>query len=189
MSPTENESTSNSPSGPPSASVDLVFDSGLKKISDQILISDSLDSKIGLLLGFVVVSVAEVFGFLLLAAADNKHASPKFTQLIFFLFLINFILVLSATVTGIVGLGMRKFALGFKYDEMVARARYTPYDLKITFLDDLLQSCTQNSISLDQKQRFARVTLILVVATLLVQAIVSILLFVSLMPEGVCNVG
>src|SRR5579871_5119206 len=132
MSPTENESTSNSPSGPPSASVDLVFDSGLKKISDQILISDSLDSKIGLLLGFVVVSVAEVFGFLLLAAADNKHASPKFTQLIFFLFLINFILAVPAPITGTVGVDMRESSLASDYNEMFGSATYTTHERKRT---------------------------------------------------------
>jgi hypothetical protein len=177
------------PSGPSDESITFVFEMGLKKISDQTAVCDALDSKIGLLLGFVVVSVAEVLGFLLLAAADNTNPSPRYTPPVLGLFLLSFFLVLGATVAGLLGLGMRKFALGFRYHEMVSKANHSPQELRIMFLDDLLQSSKNNSSALDQKQKWARITLILVVLTLLTYAALSILLFTSLMPKGVCYGG
>ena len=168
--------------------ISFLFDAGLKKISDQTAVSDSLDSKIGVLLGFVVVSVAEVFGFLLLAAADNTASSPRFTHLTLFLFLLSLAFVVAATISGMLGLGMRKFALGFRYDSMISKARHTPDQLKLMVLDDLLQSSARNSAVLDQKQKCATATLSFVVLAIVTQAILSIVLFMSLMPEGGCNV-
>jgi hypothetical protein len=179
---------SSNPLSPPPDTINFIFKAGLKKISDQVAISDSIDSKIGLLLGFVVVSVAEVFGFLLLAAADNAKPGPRYTRFTLLLFILSLGFVLAATIAGVVGLGMRKFALGYRYDALVARAKHSPDELKLIFLDDLLQSSNNNATTLNEKQRWATITLILVLCALLTQAALSVFLFVGLMPEGACHV-
>jgi hypothetical protein len=48
---------------PPRA--DFVFEIGTQRIKDQMEISNALDTKTGIILGFIVVSVAEVVGIVI----------------------------------------------------------------------------------------------------------------------------
>ena len=44
-------------------SIDFVWEMGMSKIRDQIQMFDALDSKTGVIVGFVVVSIVEILGF------------------------------------------------------------------------------------------------------------------------------
>ena len=55
--------------------IEFAFQLGLQRIQLQTEFFDALDQKTGMILGFVVVSIAELLGFLLLAAAEGLKAS------------------------------------------------------------------------------------------------------------------
>ncbi len=87
-------------------SVDFVWDMGLRKIGDQIAMFDAIDSKTGVIIGFVVVSIVEILGFLMLAAAEatqtaQLHNSVAFSRAVGFFFFLGLALSFLSTWLGL----------------------------------------------------------------------------------------
>ena len=167
-------------------SINIVWDMGLAKIRDQIGMFDALDSKTGVIVGFVVVSIVEILGFLLLAAADadptKSGGRPMLSSAVvtFFFFGLGFSFL--STCSGLFALRVHKFALGFDYEKMVQSANLQEKELKTAFLADILESVRANKETLDKKTIYAKIASILVLAGLLCYTVVVAELFVGFVP-------
>jgi len=170
-------------------SIDFVWDMGLHKIRDQIQMFDALDSKTGVIVGFVVVSIVEILGFLLLAAAEattptQLRGTPIFSLSVRIFFGLGLLFSFLSTCFGLLALRVRKFAIGFDYEKLVGGAALEVRELKTVFLDDILSSVRTNAQVLDDKVRYAKIASFLVLAGLLCYTIVVARLFVGFVPRG-----
>jgi hypothetical protein len=167
-------------------SINIVWEMGLAKIRDQIGMFDALDSKTGVIVGFVVVSIVEILGFLLLAAADadptKSVGRPMLSSTIvtFFFFGLSFSFL--STCSGLFALRVHKFALGFDYEKMVRSANLQEGELKTAFLEDILESVRANKETLDKKTIYAKIASFLVLAGLLCYTVVVAKLFMGFVP-------
>jgi len=164
--------------------LDFVFKMGQQKIADQIQVFDALDTKVGIVLGLVVVSIAEILGFLILAVAEGVESSHRFSACSGALFVAGLASTTLSALFGILALSPRGFALGLKFPEMVKRANRSPDQLRLMFLDDLLKSCVSNGDALDAKQRWSKVAVFFAALSLAFYSITSGLLFASLVNWG-----
>jgi hypothetical protein len=161
---------------------------GLSKIRDQIEMFDALDSKTGVIVGFVVVSIVEILGFLLLAAADATPAqingTPIFSFWVVVFFGLGLLSSFLSTCFGLLALRVRAFAIGFDYEKLVGGAMLQERELKTLFLDDLVKSVRANAQVLDDKVRYAKIASLLVLAGLLCYTIVVARVFMCFVPRG-----
>ncbi len=169
-------------------SVDFVWDMGLRKIGDQIEMFDALDSKTGVIVGFVVVSIVELLGFLILAAAEavqpiQLHHSPAFSCVVGIFFFSGLLLSIFSTWLGLRAIRVRQFAIGFDYARMLGLANLKAAELKAIFLDDLLQSVNSNERVLNDKVKFAKASAISVLVGLMCYTMVVAMLFLSFIPS------
>ncbi len=159
------------------ASIDFVWEMGLAKIRDQIEMFDALDSKTGVIVGFVVVSIVEILGFLLLAAAEattpaQLGGTPIFSLSVVIFFGLGLVCSFLSTVFGLLALRVRKFAIGFDYEKLVGGATLQVKELKTIFLGDLVASVRTNKQILDEKVKYAKIASFLVLTGLLCYTVV-----------------
>jgi hypothetical protein len=168
-------------------SIGFVWDMGMAKIRDQIEIFDTLDSKIGVIVGFVVVSIVELLGFLLLAGADATGPisdRQAFSLLVEVFFGIGLVCSFLSTAAGLVALRVRAFAVGFDYEKLVGGANLQPDELKTLFLGDLVASVRKNMEVLKKKAWWATASSWLVVAGLLCYTVVVARVFMFFVSKG-----
>jgi hypothetical protein len=170
-------------------SIDFVWEMGMSKIRDQIQMFDALDSKTGVIVGFVVVSIVEILGFLLLAAAEattptQLSGTPMFSLLVMVFFGIGLLCSFLSTVFGLLALRVREFAIGFDYEKLVGGADLKIEELKTLFLDDLVASVRTNKRILEEKVIYAKTASLLVLAGLLCYPIVVARLFMCFVRKG-----
>lgn len=168
-------------------SIDFIWEMGLRKIRDQIQVFEALDSKVGVILGFVVVSIVEILGFLILAAAEattpvQLQHSQAFTCGVTVIFVFGLVLSISSTYLGLLALRIQNFAIGFDYGKMVERANLTEHELKATFVDDLMQSINENERELADKVTFAKRSGMCVLGGLVCYTLVEVMLFWAFVP-------
>lgn len=70
-----------------------------------------MDTKTGAVLGFVIVSVAELLGFLLLASREGTKLSVRCPRLLALIFLLGLIALIASMVSGLLELA----PMGFQY--------------------------------------------------------------------------
>jgi hypothetical protein len=170
-------------------SVDFVWEMGLHKIRDQIEMFDALDSKTGVIVGFVVVSIVEILGFLLLAAAEavspqQLRGTPIFSLCVQIFFGFGLFFSFLSTCSGLFALRVRKFAIGFDYEKLVGGAALETKELKTIFLEDLLISVRTNTKVLDEKVNYAKTASFLVLAGLLCYTVVVARVSMCFVPRG-----
>lgn len=170
-------------------SITFVWDMGLRKISDQIEMFDAIDSKTGVIIGFVVVSIVEILGFLILAAAEatqasQLHSSVAFSCAVGFFFFLGLILSILSTWLGLRAIRVREFALGFDYGKLLGLANLKEEELKALFLGDLLQSVNSNERVLNDKVKSAKAAAALVLMGLVCYTTDVGILFVSFIPRS-----
>jgi hypothetical protein len=170
-------------------SIDFVWEMGLNKIKDQIGVFDAIDSKTGVIVGFVVVSIVEILGFLLLAAAEattpaQLSGTPIFSLCVQIFFGSGLLCSFLSTCFGLLALRIRAFAIGFDYEKLVGGASLTKAELQTIFLDDLLSSVRTNKQILDEKIRYARAATSLVLIGLLCYTVVVAQVFMCFVPRG-----
>jgi len=162
---------------------------GLSKIRGQIEMFDALDSKTGVIVGFVVVSIVEILGFLLLAAAEattpsQLSGSPIFSLRVVIFFGVGLLCSFLSTVFGLLALRVREFAIGFDYEKLVGGANLQVAELKTLFLDDLVASVRTNKQILEEKVMYAKIASSLVLAGLLCYTVVVAQVFMRFVPKG-----
>lgn len=150
---------------------------------------DALDSKTGVIVGFVVVSIVEILGFLLLAAAEattpaQLSGRPIFSVCVVIFFGIGLLCSFLSTVFGLLALRVREFAIGFDYEKLVGGANLQVPELKTIFLDDLVASVRTNKRILDEKVWDAKIASLPVLAGLLCYTVVVAQVFMCFAPRG-----
>ncbi len=170
-------------------SIDFVWEMGMSKIRDQIQMFDALDSKTGVIVGFVVVSIVEILGFLLLAAAEattptQLSGTPMFSVLVVVFFGLGLLCSFLSTVFGLLALRVRQFAIGFDYEKLVRGADLRSEELKTLFLDDLVASVRTNQRILEEKVMYAKTASLLVLTGLLCYTIIVARLFLCFVRKG-----
>src|SRR5260370_20502934 len=162
---------------------------GMIKIRDQIQMFDALDSNTDVIVGFVVVSIVEILGFLLLAAAEattptQLSGTPMFSVLVVVFFGLGLLCSFLSTVFGLLALRVRQFAIGFDYEKLVRGADLRSEELKTLFLDDLVASVRTNQRILEEKVMYAKTASLRVLPGLLCYTIVVVRLFLCFVRKG-----
>src|SRR5260221_681988 len=153
----------------------------LSEIESEGLRFDTLDDKAGLILGFGLVRIAELVGFLLLAAAEahpSRVAVPMLVQVLFY-FGMGFLM--TGTAFAMLALSPRSFT---REASILTRKMVTQAPTVFSVLDSLLSAKQNNAPVLILKGRWTRVGGILVLAGLLSLAMVVLLPFHSLVGTG-----
>jgi hypothetical protein len=135
-----------------------------------------------------VVSIVELLGFLILAAAEatqptQLHRSPAFSRIVGVFFFLGLLLSILSTWLGLRAIRVRQFAIGFDYGKMLGLANLKATELKAVFLDDLLQSVNSNERVLNDKVKFAKASARSVLVGLMCYTIVVAMLFMSFVPS------
>ena len=152
------------------SSIEFVFQVGLQRIQLQSEVFDALDQKAGMVLGFTVVSVGELLGFLMLAAAEGVRPSPYFVKLVQVPFLAGLVAVGLCTYFGLRSLWIREFALGFNFEAFVEDANpekgLSADDLRKNSLYALLKSVNANDFALGKKRSYAKLATVAFLSSL-----------------------
>jgi hypothetical protein len=143
--------------------------------SDQTLFQN-IDSKAGMVLGFALVTIAELLGFLLLVVAEGRILKMSHPHLVSALFWAGMVFLIGGSVSATLALYPRPFFSGIAIRSIDANNPLT--------LEGLLQLIntmkTTNAPYLKKKHLMTRVASVLVPAGLLCLAFVVLLLFSSL---------
>jgi len=143
---------------------------------------DTLDSKAGLVLGFGLVSVTELVGFLLLAASDahpSRAAVPTVAQLLFYF---GTAFLMSGTVFAMMALYPR----GFVRDAGIITAQMLTKAPQVSdVLRSVLAAQKKNGPVLKSKGTLTRLGAVFVLAGLLCFAAFVVVLFHSVIAQHV----
>jgi hypothetical protein len=124
--------------------IERQFDETLKTI-------DTIDTKIGVMLGFVFVFIGLVFNKDLLPLV---FASPLS---VIILFVVGSILIIISVFSGILAIFFRKFQVGPDIDELYDQCRDKPEDyIKGVIAGRLIADKAANKIAIDAKLRWAK---------------------------------
>ncbi|HEV3277635.1 MAG TPA: hypothetical protein VG860_12530 [Terriglobia bacterium] len=140
--------------GDPPSGVDFVYDAGLKKIGEQLKSVESLDTKTGVLIGFlgavIVGLLAAVF------AADPAKIHPLVAGRFFDFILGAIILMLAIDLYfALQAFRMRKLYTGVHFQDLVEWVNEGVVETKKAFLPTLIETVELNQSQLTVKQRNA----------------------------------
>lgn len=173
------------PANPNEKSLETVLDLALHEEEQLANRANWLDTKTGVLLGFVIVSVAELLGFLLLASAERMNfrtAHPHWLGVVFALGL------LALTIAMFLGLG-ELFPMGFEYgastEYLALEVDKEPKEIRAQCLASLRKTSVKNRSIVQKKAKLIKGTAIFVAAALLCYAVAVGLLFFSLLTPQV----
>lgn len=158
--------------------VHFVFEMGLRKVDEQMGIIKDIDSKMGILIGFIATFVALLVGFLLGAEASKIESVHKgFTPYFFYLFLL---LLLAALICCFQAFRLRDYFAAFHFPPMVEWANEEPALIKRAFIGGVLQAVQRNFDVIGRKRRYAELGTWLI----LFAVVFLFLVLVSLIVEG-----
>jgi hypothetical protein len=160
---------------------DFLYEYGhleLKKLSDDF---DSLDEKTAVVLGFALVSIAEILGFLLLGAAEQNHIHTTHPIAFSCFFYTGLGLTMASVFTGLLELLPRNYDAGPTLEDLRPLAGEAPEKIKAALIHALDTACDHNDDINTTKWRFAVATAILVGVSLICYAVAAAYLFASAM--------
>jgi hypothetical protein len=160
---------------------DFLYEYGqleLKKLSDDF---DSLDEKTAVVLGFALVSIAEILGFLLLGAAEQNRIHTPHPIAFACFFYMGLVLTMASVVTGLLELWPRSYDAGPTLEDLRPLAGESPEKIKAALIYALDAACDRNDDINTTKWRFAAATALLVGSSLICYAIAAAYLFASTM--------
>ncbi|MGH9450871.1 MAG: hypothetical protein ACRD11_10035 [Terriglobia bacterium] len=144
----------------PLLGLDLVFEAGQRKISEQLQSVDSLDIKMGVLVGFIGALVAGLLAALLAAEPSKVHGllnpSASFGWTILVLLALDAALIAVALVTSFNAYRPRKFKAGIKFEDLFKWTNEDTKGIKLTFLPVLKKTIQINDHLLRSKQESAQ---------------------------------
>ncbi len=155
---------------------DLLVKVMLSVVESDGLAFDTLDSKAGLVLGFGLVSIAELLGFLLLTAPEAHPLKMVLPLMVQILFYFGMGLLTAGTAFAMIALYPRGFvrSIDILTPEILAQPITTSDVMR-----KVLTTTKKNSLVLQEKSRWARLAAVLVPAGLFCFALVVLLLFQS----------
>jgi hypothetical protein len=131
---------------------DSIFKELQRQFDETLKGSDTIDTKIGVMLGFVFIFIGLVFNKDLLPLV---FASPP---LVILLFIVGSIFIIISVFSGILAIFFRKFQVGPDMDELYDQCRGKPEDyIKGVIAGRLKADKLANTNAIDTKLRCAKV--------------------------------
>lgn len=154
--------------------IHFVFEMGLRKVDEQMQIIKDIDSKMGILIGFIATFVALLVGFLL-GSEPTKIGSihSGLTPFFFYPFLL---LLLLALIRCFQAFRVRDYFAAFHFPPMVKWANEEPALIKRAFIGGVLEAIQRNFAEIGRKRKYASqgTWLILFAVVLLFLVLVSL---------------
>ncbi|MGH9406833.1 MAG: hypothetical protein ACRD3D_13480 [Terriglobia bacterium] len=144
----------------PLLGLDLVFDAGQRKLKEQLASVDSLDVKMGVLVGFLGALVAGLLAALLAGEPARVHAllnpSAWLGWFIFALLALDGILIALALGWSFSAFRVREHNAGIKFQDLLKWTKEDDKNIKFAFLRTLEIGIERNERILRQKGGSAR---------------------------------
>lgn len=142
-----------SAAGPP-AGIDFVFDAGINKVGDQMSSVDSLDAKMGVLIGFLGALIAGILAAVLLS--DPRNLLRLLSWPAAAMLGAGGALVIASLCFGFQAFRMRQYYPGLSLVDLVPWANTHEQLIKDAFLPTLLKAVELNEEQLRIKQESAK---------------------------------
>lgn len=160
----------NAPGGPtPPLSINFVFDSGVKKIEQQEKLIDSLDVKMGVLIGLLGAFIVGLLAAVL--TSEASHVILLVWGLTKVVFLLGIVLLFICLICAYQSFKARQYYYGIPFGDLIEWTNEDPGIAKTAFLPTLYDAIKGNDIELDKKQRWARRAIVSVFGALVVLCI------------------
>lgn len=158
--------------------IHFVFEMGLRKVDEQMEIIKDIESKMGILIGFIATFVALLVGFLLGGEpATTKTIHSGITPFFFYPFLL---LLLLALIRCFQAFKIRDYFAAYHLPPMVEWANEEPALIKNAFIGGVLQAVQRNFGEIGRKRKYASQGTWLI----LFAVVLLFLVLVSLVVEG-----
>ncbi|MGO8793457.1 MAG: hypothetical protein ACLQLC_01430 [Candidatus Sulfotelmatobacter sp.] len=157
----------------------LLAEVGARKVASQHDVIEQLDNKSSVLLGFSLVSVVELLGFLLLVAAENpnaRHSQPFWVIVVFLAALVS---VLGASVAGFLALRHNSSHAFRASDFADLRQKREVGEFRNGLLDRIDAAMKLNFEVIRQKRIWFRIVMFAVGLALMFYTILAARFFVS----------
>jgi hypothetical protein len=144
---------------------------------------ERLDEKTSVILGFVIVSVAEILGFLLLVSAEARKVGPVFPPWVLRSLFLGFLCILVAMILGLWELLPRKTHIGFsvRLIELMDSKGHSSEDGRMQATLALLEAAIDSkSVVLRAKARLALWTALFVGGAVVAHIVAIVLLLGAL---------
>ena len=147
-------------------SIDFAYDAGLKKIDEQLKSVESLDTKMGVLIGFLGALIVGLLAALLASDPAKVHnlISRRTVEIGF---AATAMLLAGDLYFAFQAFRMRRLYSGVRFQDLVTWADEELKETKRAFLPTLIQAVNRNEERLKVKQRHALHAVWLVFVTLL----------------------
>ncbi|HUY15230.1 MAG TPA: hypothetical protein VMX16_16610 [Terriglobia bacterium] len=166
----------------PPSGVHFVYDSGIKKIDQQEKLVDSLDVKMGVLVGFLGASIVGLLAAALTSEAGRMaHLLWRPTKVVFS---IGIVLIVVCLYFAFAAFWTQDRSPGIRFQDLI---KWTNEDAGVTkemFLPTLLDAVDMNDGLLKRRQKWAKLAIISVFGALMVLWISIVLLGAQLLTGG-----
>ncbi|MGH9351559.1 MAG: hypothetical protein ACRD2G_05280 [Terriglobia bacterium] len=147
------------PTEQPLLGLNLVFEAGQRKIQEQLKTVESLDVKMGVLVGFLGALVAGLLAAILATEPNKVHAllgQPAWLGwIILALLAFDATLIAVALRSSFNAFRVRAYSSGIKFQDLFDWTNEDPKDIKYAFLPTLKEGIKRNEDMLRQKEENA----------------------------------
>ena len=168
------------PANPKKESVQVVLELALHEEEQLANRANWLDTKTGAVLGFAIVSVAELLGFLLLASKDGTKLSITHPCLLAAVFVLGLVSLLLAMILGLVELAPMGFEYGASTEFLSLLIDKEEHEIRLQCVDSLRKTSVVNRAIVQKKAKLTKTTALAVGAALLCYTVAVVMLFYSL---------
>jgi hypothetical protein len=162
-------------------SVKAVLDLALHEEEQLANRANWLDTKTGALLAFVIVSVAELLGFLFLASAERTKFRTNHPYWLAAIFALGLLALVGAMVCGLVELAPMGFEYGASTEFLAGQVEKDAKDIQMQCVDSFRKTSHKNREIVQKKAKLTKATTIFVGGALLCYTIAVAILFFSLL--------
>jgi len=168
------------PKNPDSKSLEYVAGIAIHEEQELAGRANWLDTKTGVVLGFVIVSVAELLGFLFLASSEKVKLPSAHLCLFATFFFVGLGALVAASLVGLVELAPMGFKYGASSELLAPKADRPIEEVQMLCIDSLRSSAANNRQIVSRKATLTKATVLLVAVALLCYAVAVGVLFLSL---------
>jgi hypothetical protein len=173
--------TQDLPANPNHDSVRVVLELALHDEERLANRANWLDTKTGAVLGFVIVSVAELLGFLLLASREKGPFSTSHPCLLAAIFVLGLIALIVAMFLGLFELAPMGFQYGAPTEFLALQVDREVREIQMQCVDSLRKTSIINREIVRKKARLTKATVLAVGVALCFYAAAVAVLFFSLL--------
>lgn len=168
------------PKNPDRESLKYVAEIALHEEQELAGRANWLDTKTGVVLGFVIVSVAELLGFLFLASGEKAKLPTAHLCLFATFFFVGLGALVAASFAGLIELAPMGFKYGASTELLAPHVDKPVEEVQMLCIDSLRSSAANNRGITARKAMLTKATVLLVAVALLCYSLAVGILFLSL---------